>query len=70
MITKKLKEVESPLAPFAGIERIGKSFIINLRNIKRIEQQGIEFMGPEKIKLSLSDTYTKRIKNLLFGADL
>ena len=70
IITKKLKEMQSSLAPYAGIERIGKSFIINLNNIKRIEPNGIQFMGQETIKLSLSDTYTKRIKDLLFGIDL
>ncbi len=69
VVTRKLKELESFFSPFPGIERVGKSFIINLKSIKALQKNTISFLGSGEEKLILSDTYIKRIKCVLFGIE-
>jgi len=49
LITKQLGQIEEKLAPFNFLKRFGKSVIVNLNKIKRIEKNAIYFVNNETI---------------------
>jgi DNA-binding LytR/AlgR family response regulator len=60
VLEKRIKEV-----PF--LTRIGKSFIVNINRIKKVQSQHLVFKGATEIELKLGDIYIKRVKqNLLW----
>jgi|TARA_R110001592_G_scaffold57253_1_gene174008 DNA-binding LytR/AlgR family response regulator len=60
VLEKRIKEV-----PF--LNRIGKSFIVNINRIKKVQSQHLVFKGATEIELKLGDIYIKRVKqNLLW----
>lgn len=65
LVSKKIKYFESLFSAVPGVVRIGRSFMLNLKQIKSIESQTIQFKGPESEQLKLSTRYLSRIKKLL-----
>ena len=66
MVSKKIKDVAQKIAIFPHIIRIGKSYMINLEKVSRIDESYIFLRGDEKtIKLKLSAVYLRRIKEIM-----
>lgn len=66
MLSKKLKDISAILAPFPDLVRIGKSFIVNINNIQRVDDLVVSFRGlDEKNAIKFSPVYLKRIKEQL-----
>jgi len=66
MLSKKIKEISVVLAPFPDLVRIGKSFIVNINNIHRVDELEVSFRGLDgKSAIPFSPLYLKRIKEQL-----
>lgn len=66
MLSKKIKEIAAVLSPFPDLVRIGKSFIVNINNIQRLDDLEVSFKGLEgKNAIQFSPIYLKRIKEQL-----
>ena len=66
MLSKKIKEISAVLSPFPDLVRIGKSFIVNINNIQRVDDLQVSFRGLEgKNAIQFSPIYLKRIKEQL-----
>jgi DNA-binding LytR/AlgR family response regulator len=66
MLSKKMKEVSAVLSPFPDLVRIGKSFIVNINNIQKVDDLEVSFSGLEgKNAIQFSPIYLKRIKEQL-----
>jgi DNA-binding LytR/AlgR family response regulator len=66
MLSKKIKEISAVLSPFPDLVRIGKSFIVNINNIQRVDELEVSFRGLEgKNAIQFSPLYLKRIKEQL-----
>ncbi len=62
-MTKKIKEMNLKFAPFPFLVRVGKSFIVNLENILKVDESSVSFCGYDKLtRIELSQIYLKRIK--------
>lgn len=62
-----LSKIEKRLGEVPFLKRIGKSFIVNLNLIKKVQTEQLIFKGKTAITLKLSTTYIKRVKqNLLW----
>ena len=68
IMSKKLKDIYVKLTPFPELVRIGKSYIINISNIVRVDDQEVHFRGnKENIRYTFSPMYLKRLKeNMLW----
>ncbi len=66
LVTKKLNEIERIVAQFDGVERIGKSYILNLNRIKSINKWGIAFNNKHATNLVLSKTYSQKLKEKFY----
>ena len=66
LVTYQLHEIESKLLPNWGIERVNRSYIINLRNIYRIGKGKIIF-NHRNLELKASDNLIRKIQKLLTG---
>lgn len=63
MLSKKIKDISTMLAPFPDLVRIGKSFVININNIVRVDNSAVIFRGlDDKNAINFSPVYLKRIK--------
>lgn len=63
VMTKKIKEMNLKFAPFPFLVRVGKSFIVNLENILKVDESSVSFCGYDKLtRIELSQIYLKRIK--------
>lgn len=67
LVTAQLQKINAMLAGSRGIERVGKSFIFNLDNIREIGGGTIRFFSDQAQTLKISDNYIRRIKKLLLG---
>lgn len=62
-----LSTLEKRLGQVPFLNRIGKSFIVNLNRIQKVQTEQLLFKGKTAITLKLSTTYIKRVKqNLLW----
>lgn len=67
MLSKKIKDIFQRLSPFPEIVRIGKSYIVNINNIIRIDESTVYFKAQNNNSSSfkLSPVYLKRLKEHL-----
>jgi len=66
MLSKKIKEISEVLLPFPDLVRIGKSYIVNINNIQKLDNQCVTFMGLKEMnRIQFSPIYIKRIKEQL-----
>ena len=66
-ISYPLSNLEKRLKDVGFLKRIGKSFIVNINRVKKINKEEIVFKGSKEIDLKLGSVYIKRIKqNLLW----
>lgn len=66
-ISYPLSKIEERLKGILFLNRIGKSFIVNLNRIQKVQTEQLIFKGKTAITLKLSSTYIKRVKqNLLW----
>lgn len=67
MLSKKIKDIFQRLSPFPEIVRIGKSYIVNINNIIRIDESTVYFKSQNNSVSSckLSPVYLKRLKEHL-----
>lgn len=67
LLSKKIKDIFQRLSPFPEIVRIGKSYIVNLNNITRIDDSKVYFKGLNNniSSFTLSPVYLKRLKEHL-----
>lgn len=66
-ISYPLSNLEKRLQEVGFLSRIGKSFIVNINKIKKVQTDYILFKGSTEIKLNLGNIYIKRVKkNLLW----
>jgi DNA-binding LytR/AlgR family response regulator len=66
-ISYPLSVLEKRLQEISFLKRIGKSFIVNINRIKKVQSQYIVFKGTTELELKLGDIYIKRVKqNLLW----
>ena len=62
-----INKLEDRLKKNFFLNRIGKSFIINYNNVKRVKKNKVVFNAEVNIELELSDIYIKRLKqNILW----
>ncbi len=62
-----LSTLEKRLGDVPFLKRIGKSFLVNLNRIQKVQTEQLLFKGKTAITLKLSTTYIKRVKqNLLW----
>ena len=67
LVTAQLNKINQMLIGAKGIERVGKSFILNLTNIQSIGKGEISFFGNHPVKMKISDNYIRKVKKLLLG---
>ena len=67
LLSKKIKDIFQKLSPFPEIVRIGKSYIVNVENITRVDDMKVHFKGMNNNSSSiiLSPVYLKRLKEHL-----
>ena len=67
LLSKKIKDIFQRLSPFPEIVRIGKSYIVNVENITRVDDLKVHFKGLNNNTSSivLSPVYLKRLKEHL-----
>ncbi|MDP3914244.1 MAG: LytTR family DNA-binding domain-containing protein [Bacteroidota bacterium] len=67
LLSKKIKDIFQRLSPFPEIVRIGKSYIVNVENITRVDDMKVHFKGLNNNSTSivLSPVYLKRLKEHL-----
>lgn len=67
LLSKKIKDIFQRLSPFPEIVRIGKSYIVNVDNITRVDDMKVHFKGLNNNTSSivLSPVYLKRLKEHL-----
>lgn len=66
MVSKKIKDIADKMAVFPNLIRIGKSYLINLDNIRRVDESSIIFKGENApIKIELSSVYLRRVKEVM-----
>jgi len=65
LVSKKIKYFDSLFSEIPGIVRIGKSFMLNIKHIKKVDKQNIHFLGTNAEQLKLSNLYISRINKLL-----
>ena len=67
LLSKKIKEIYQKLSPFPEIARIGKSYIVNIDNIIKVDDSKVYFKGQNNqvIGFVLSPIYLKRLKEHL-----
>jgi DNA-binding LytR/AlgR family response regulator len=67
LLSKKIKEIYQKLSPFPEITRIGKSYIVNIDNILKIDDMKVHFKGinNQSTSFALSPVYLKRLKEYL-----
>lgn len=64
MLSKKIKDIYYKLSSFPEIVRIGKSYIVNIDNITKIDDMKVYFKstGSQTNSFILSQVYLKRLK--------
>jgi len=67
LVTAQLHKINQMLSGAKGIERVGKSFILNLRNVQSIGKGEISFFSDKPVKIKISDNYIRKVKKLLLG---
>ena len=67
LLSKKIKDIYQKLSPFPEIVRIGKSYIVNIDNITKIDELKVNFKGlnNQTNSIILSPIYIKRVKEHL-----
>ncbi|GGG44970.1 LytTR family transcriptional regulator DNA-binding domain-containing protein [Bizionia arctica] len=66
-ISYPLNVLEKRLIEVGFLKRIGKSFIVNMNRVKKVQSQHLVFKGTKEIELKLGEIYIKRVKqNLLW----
>ncbi|MCC6410380.1 MAG: LytTR family transcriptional regulator [Saprospiraceae bacterium] len=65
--TIQLQKLRTILESAQQFERIGKSYIFNIFNIKSLDNCLVSFLGVKNETLELSELYTKRLRGILLG---
>lgn len=67
LLSKKIKDIYQKLLPFPEVIRIGKSYIINMENVIKVDDKRVYFksQNTEGISFTLSAIYLKRLKEHL-----
>jgi DNA-binding LytR/AlgR family response regulator len=66
VLTKKISELEIKFSNFCEMERIGKSYMVNLKNIVQVKKDTVLFKDEEGKKLlNLSYNYILKLKKII-----
>jgi DNA-binding LytR/AlgR family response regulator len=63
LVSKQLKDVQEKFSACPGLVRVGKSYIINLDNIQKIDEHKVTFNTlKSQLHIKFSPIYLRRVK--------